>query len=189
MNAPNRLHVLLERIDNLLRQEMRRGGAEGGLLPVQLQALHYLAICNRYSDTPQGVAEYLALTKGTVSQTLKVLESRGLVRKSTDPEDRRVVHLELTAAGRQALEASVPPPLLAAATTRLTARERKELETGLASLLDHLQQANDRRSFGVCRSCRYHRVISPALARCELLGAELSPEDASRICREHRAAA
>ncbi|MFN2812475.1 MarR family winged helix-turn-helix transcriptional regulator, partial [Escherichia coli] len=75
----------------------------------QLSALHYLARCNRYSDTPLGVTEYLGLTKGTVSQSLKVLEGRGLISKLPDARDRRSVHLRLTDAGRALIEAVIPP--------------------------------------------------------------------------------
>ena len=74
------IHSVLERLCNLLRVEARGQGASAGLLPIQLEALHYLAQCNRYSDTPQAVTDFLGQTKGTVSQTLKVLENRGLVR-------------------------------------------------------------------------------------------------------------
>jgi len=189
VNEPTELHALLERIGNLLRQEVRRSGAAHGLQPVQLEALHYLSICNRFSDTPQGVAEYLGLTKGTVSQTLKVLEARGLVLKSPDPDDRRVVHLALTGSGNRALEASIPPALLDAALARLPPGRRRPLVTSLRELLAELQQANDGRPFGVCRGCRYHQVVSDTLSRCTLIGADLSGEDAGRICREHQAAA
>ena len=83
------VHTTLERLCNLLRVEARSHGADDGLLPIQLEALHYLGRCNRYSDTVQGVTEYLGQTKGTVSQSLKVLENRGLVRKRADTEDRQ----------------------------------------------------------------------------------------------------
>ena len=72
---------LLERLNNLLRMEMRAFGLSYGLLPVQIEALTYLTRCNRYSDTPQAVTEYLGLTKGTVSQSLKVLEQKGFFGK------------------------------------------------------------------------------------------------------------
>ena len=49
MNGPL-IHEYLERLSNLLRTEARRSGTAYGLQPVQLQALHYLAICNRYSE-------------------------------------------------------------------------------------------------------------------------------------------
>ena len=39
------VHQLLDRIGNLVRNETRAGLTEHGLQPVQLDALHYLAIC------------------------------------------------------------------------------------------------------------------------------------------------
>jgi DNA-binding MarR family transcriptional regulator len=189
MSDAGELRALLERIGNLLRQELRRSGAGYGLQPVQIEALHYLSLCNRFSDTPQGVAEYLGLTKGTVSQTLKLLVARGLIRKSPDAEDRRVVHLALTDSGSRALAASVPPALLEAAVGRMPPGQRQSVATVLRRLLAGLQQANEGRSFGVCRSCRYHRIVDARKSRCELIGADLSLEDGGRICREHRAAA
>lgn len=68
------LYDYLERLTSLMRAWSREQPLVAELQPVQLSALHYLARCNRYSDTPLGVTEYLGLTKGTVSQSLKVLE-------------------------------------------------------------------------------------------------------------------
>lgn len=94
------LYDYLERLTSLMRVWSREQPLVAELQPVQLSALHYLARCNRYSDTPLGVTEYLGLTKGTVSQSLKVLEGRGLISKLPDARDRRSVHLRLTDAGR-----------------------------------------------------------------------------------------
>ncbi|MCP4325394.1 MAG: MarR family transcriptional regulator, partial [Alteromonadales bacterium] len=63
----NELFNIIERLANLLRQEIRLAGKELGLQPVQQEALYYLSICNKYSDTTLAVTEYLGLTKGTVS--------------------------------------------------------------------------------------------------------------------------
>ena len=65
------LYDYLERLTSLMRAWSREQPLVAELQPVQLSALHYLARCNRYSDTPLGVTEYLGLTKGTVSQSLK----------------------------------------------------------------------------------------------------------------------
>ncbi len=72
---------ILERLASLLRSESRTMLLEHGLQPVQFEALQYIANCNRYSDTPMAVTEFLGQTKGTVSQTLKVLEKKGLIEK------------------------------------------------------------------------------------------------------------
>ena len=40
------------------------------------------------------MTEYLSLTKGTVSQTLMVLERKGLIQKKPDKKDGRIVHFK-----------------------------------------------------------------------------------------------
>jgi DNA-binding MarR family transcriptional regulator len=179
------LHDYLERICNLLRAQARAAGAEFGLQPVQMEALRYLAMCNRYSDTPQAVAQYLGLTKGTVSQTLKVLEARGLVEKVPEPDDRRVVHLVVTTAGRATLDQALPVPLLQRAAEALPQAQREGLVDELRRLLRTLQASNGLNTFGVCASCRFNERTA-AGHRCGLTGELLTLSDIERICREHQ---
>ena len=96
------LYDYLERIASLMRAWAREQPLMADLQPIQLSALNYLARCNRYSNTPLGVTDFLGLTKGTVSQSLKALEAKGLIEKRPDALDRRSVHLELTEEGRGA---------------------------------------------------------------------------------------
>jgi len=98
----DRLYRVIERLGYLLRTDIHRDrDGHGALQPAQRAALEYLARCNRLSNTPAAVTEFLQLTKGTVSQTLGVLARRGLVEKRRDGTDRRVVRLALTPAGRR----------------------------------------------------------------------------------------
>src|SRR5690606_16552640 len=71
-----------------------------GLNPAQWVALRFLGCANRYSRTPTGLAEFLATTKGTASQTIKSLEQKGFVRRAQHETDRRKCLLELTERGR-----------------------------------------------------------------------------------------
>lgn len=177
----------LERIANLLRTDTRRSGLSKGLQPVQLEALHYLESCNRYSNTPAAVAEFLGLTKGTVSQTLGVLENGGFVAKKPDQKDRRVVHLELTESGREVVEAAIPPGTLRKAVTLIPETAQGQVIDSLICVLRALQQANQSRSFGVCLSCRHHRIEDADNHRCALTGEKLLQADIHKICREHEA--
>lgn len=177
----------IERLANLLRNEARRSGVHYGLQPVQLEALNYLAACNRYSNTPLGVTDYLGLTKGTVSQTLKVLEAKGLIDKHIDAKDKRVVHLHLTNAGNKLLQDAVPAPVLSKAYQILPGAVQQQLGAGLAELLRSLQQTNGLKSFGVCTTCRYNRRLSDDTFFCELTNENLSRRDTELICREHAA--
>jgi DNA-binding MarR family transcriptional regulator len=181
------IHQYLERLSNLLRADARRCGAEYGLQPVQMDALHYLAICNRYSDTPLAVAEYLGLTKGTVSQTLNVLVAKGLIVKSGDQRDKRVVHLVVTAAGQQLLDRSVPSPSLRAGCENLSETDHARVLKNLQMLLLICQKANGSRVFGPCHSCRHNQVRTDGGQRCGLTQEPLSTEDTQRICREFAA--
>ena len=99
---------LVERLGNLMRTELRKSGADESLQPVHLQALIYIGNANRYSNTPQALADYLGLTKGTVSQTLLLLDRRGLIERFEDDIDRRVVRLRLSSAGERLLSESQP---------------------------------------------------------------------------------
>jgi DNA-binding MarR family transcriptional regulator len=184
MNAEE-IYEYLERIANLLRTDVRRTGLGSGLQPVQLEALHYLSRCNKYSNTPVTVAEFLGLTKGTVSQTLGVLEANRLIEKQPDAKDRRVVHLVLTELGRQVVEESIPPQVLRSAIEGLPEEEGKQVAAILDHILRRLQQANDLKTFGACKHCRHHLLQEDGSRRCGLTTEALSDLDAEKICREH----
>ncbi|WP_420831674.1 MarR family transcriptional regulator [Bathymodiolus japonicus methanotrophic gill symbiont] len=49
---------------------------------MHFQVLEYLSLCNKYSDTPAAIANYLGMTRGTVSQTLIIFEKRAYIKKS-----------------------------------------------------------------------------------------------------------
>jgi DNA-binding MarR family transcriptional regulator len=174
----------LERLCVLLRSNDREAGTGSGLQPVHWQTLRYLAACNRYSDTPAALVEFLGQTKGSVSQSIKVLEAKGLVEKRPDASDRRVVHLGLTDAATRLLQAVGPDQRLGSVTEQLPMATRTALGEGLKQLLHALQRANGRRSFGPCATCRFNQR-SDAGYRCGLTGDLLSAHDVTRICREH----
>jgi len=179
-----RIYDVLTQLGSLLRAEAR---LDTGLQPVHLQVLNYLSICNRYSDTPAAVADYVGLTKGTVSQTLRVLAERGFVEKQGDPDDGRLVHLRLTREGRAVVKDAVPPAVLVDAVMGLGRREQQETLDTLLALLRGVQQANEGLSFGVCDTCTHFRDEGGAKFRCGLTGEPLSVADSNLICREHLA--
>lgn len=175
----------LERIANLLRADTRKAGASKGLQPVQMEALHYLGNCNRYSNSPAAVADYLGLTKGTVSQTLGVLENAGFIEKRPDAKDKRVVHLNVTELGDALLAEAIPPKTLRTAMDLATEADQDLILNALGRILQTLQQANQRRIFGVCKTCRHHRLEANDSHRCGLTGEILQIEEGEKICREH----
>ncbi|QEQ97617.1 MarR family winged helix-turn-helix transcriptional regulator [Neptunomonas concharum] len=176
---------LLERLAGLLRSEGRSLLLEHGLQPVQFEALHYLSMCNRYSDTPMGVTEFLGQTKGSVSQSLKILEKKGLITKMPDSKDKRVTHMQVTDAGRAVIAALLPSPQLLAAQALCDTQDIECLNTQLRALLTAMQRANQFRTFGQCASCVHNLPMEEGDFLCRLTNERLSAQDVTLICREH----
>lgn len=179
----NQVDKYIERLSNLLRNEARQAGAHYGLQPVQIEALKYLNLCNRYSDTPLGVTEYLGLTKGTVSQSIMVLMKKGLVKKLADKNDKRVVHIKVTTEGKRLLKALQPSRLLTSIPD--DAVNMEAVAKQLQQLLHSIQLQNNLKTFGVCHSCRYNQKLDSGKFLCGLTEETLSKKDIQLICREH----
>lgn len=175
----------VERLGTLLRVGLRQAGAAQGLQPMHLQALLYLNEANRYSNTPQALAEYLGLTKGTVSQSLLLLARRRLIARHADEKDGRVVRLTLTDKGKEVLkELGVSNAWRDALQTASPARlssATKVLKEALATL----QARSGHKTFGVCVTCRHNLHIGPRSYVCGLTKEKLSSREVSKICREH----
>ena len=52
-------------------------------------------------DSPSKVASQLGMERATVSRSLDILESRALVKRTHNTNDRRVVEIDVTAQGRK----------------------------------------------------------------------------------------
>ncbi|MDX8387492.1 MAG: MarR family winged helix-turn-helix transcriptional regulator [Ghiorsea sp.] len=179
-----RLHELIDQLGFLLRAEQRKKGIDSGLQPIHYQLLGYLNQCNRYSNTPAAVTRYLELTKGTVSQSLLLLENKGLINKQADTKDRRVVHLCLTDKGKKALLSGTQSAAWQETCDNHNADLLAHLSENLESLLRGLQRANGSRTFGLCKTCRHLRVDKDEF-RCGLTGEVLLAEETKKICHEH----
>jgi MarR family transcriptional regulator, negative regulator of the multidrug operon emrRAB len=184
MNTPH-LFESIERIAALMRAEERRRCAEFGLQPVHLQLLDYLLICNQYSNTPAAVSKYLGMTRGTVSQSLLLLEKKGLIIKTSDSHDKRVVHLQISAAGKALLNQAKPLDLFQQASKLLEKENNAdECETFFVQALKALQKANRSNSFGLCKTCK-HFDKQELGAMCRLTKGSLTQADSEKICQEH----
>lgn len=181
----NSIYSYVERLGGLLRADARQAGLEPGLQPIQLEALRYLGMCNQFSDTPMAVTEYLGQTKGTVSQTLKVLEKKELLEKVADKKDKRVSHLRLTSKGQSLLDSLVPTQFFVNSCENLNNQQQQQIEDALNLLLSSLLKSNRLKSFGVCHSCLHNLKNENGGSFCNLVKLPLSPSDIQLICREH----
>ena len=175
------LHTAFERLTSLFRTSLREVATAHKLKLVQLETLVYLSMANRYSDTPVAVAEYFQITKGTVSQTIKVLEERDLINKIADRKDGRILHCRLTPRAKKIVKEANPAPLFRVLDESL----QSESAALLRRILHTLQFENDMKTFGQCRTCRLFQPEGKK-GHCGLTQESLSIVDSSKLCREHR---
>lgn len=179
--VPGEILAELERLSRLIRQAAH---AEG-LIPVQWEALRYLARANRLSNAPGALARYLGATKGTVSQTLLRLQKKGLLVKDARSGDGRSVALALTPEAH-ALLARDPLLALGKDIEELGGKTQRRMARGLGALLEQEAIRQKQPRFGSCADCRFCREGSAGSApRCMKDNAELTAEEAQRLCIEH----
>lgn len=176
---------LIQRLAVVAQAENRQLARTAGLQPVHIDVLRYLASCNRYSNTPAAIGQFLNSTKGTVSQSVKVLEREKLISKLSDANDGRVVRLRLLKKGLRVLKQVDEGSAIQAAVEDIGSNEQLALESSLALLLRRAQHLNDSRSFGVCNTCRFFTRLADGDFQCGITQEPLTVGDSNRICVEH----
>jgi DNA-binding MarR family transcriptional regulator len=156
-----------------------------GLNPAQWNALRFLARANKYSTSPGVLADYLGTTKGTVSQTLIALESKGLIARIRCDEDRRKVRLGLTGEGQAILQHD---PLLEIerASACVPVSDRDSLISAMTKMVNDLCTHQEGPRFGVCGAC-CHLDCSEEVdgtKRCGLTKDPLATGELAQICVE-----
>ncbi|MBB5457334.1 DNA-binding MarR family transcriptional regulator [Paraburkholderia sp. Cpub6] len=89
-----------------------------------------LSLKQGVASTPFELSKLLGIDTGLMTRMLDKLESKGLLKRSRDPQDRRVVNLTLTAEG-QKTSARIPevaPHVLNARLRKFTKAEFAELD-------------------------------------------------------------
>lgn len=114
-----------------LIRRLRKSDEASGLAAPKLSALSVLVFGGPHTVKELAAAEQVRAP--TMSRLLAELEGAGLVQKSKDPEDRRIVRVQATARGRNLLEAGKSRRLevLAAQIRSLDVHERRSISAAV----------------------------------------------------------
>jgi DNA-binding MarR family transcriptional regulator len=102
--------VSIRKILRSLNLESKKIQKEYGVTIPQLMCLDYLGNNPEFKSTQISIARYLNLNSSTMSGIIDRLESKGLVARLPNPEDKRTVFISLTSKGSKLLDKS--PKLL-----------------------------------------------------------------------------
>lgn len=178
---------IVELVDRLSRIAHSLQFAEG-LNPAQWEALRFVARANRNSCSPGTLAEFMGSTKGTVSQTLKALESKGLIKRSRKAEDRRAVEISVTSAGL-ALVGKDPLGQIHDALSPCSETEQLGVVMGLERLVGIVQKHQNIPEFGPCLGCTHYKpeacVETDEMGcRCGVSGELINAFELDRLCAD-----
>lgn len=118
--------------------------ADRRLAPLELSAAQFSVIACLAGEERKSASDLcrgISYDAGAMTRMLDRLEGKGLIRRNRSPEDRRLVHLELTEAGRTAY-ARMRELALAVANRFLrgfTKAEARQLESLLARMLENAE--------------------------------------------------
>ena len=159
-----------------------------GLNPAQWSALRYFERANRFSRTVSAFAEYHGTTRGTASQTIRVLVKKGYLRRLPAMHDQRSFRLDLTERAQREL-GSDPFTEFVSAAGALPPEQCSALARGLRAMLEQVLEKRARRPFGVCTTCEHLCAVDGGDGRCghrcRLQDETLAEQELGRICVDH----
>ena len=170
-------HILLERITSLHKNLTRKVASLEGLPYVHVEIMQYLSICNRYSNTAQAVSGYLGQTKGSISQSIKIMEDEGFIRRKACKRDGRVIRLYLTGKSKVVLERIQKSVFIE--------DDDMNFVSVLENVIRNWQKQVKGKGFGQCQTCRYHLILDEEKFKCGLTNELLSIQDVQLLCQEH----
>lgn len=178
---------IVEIVDRLSRIAHSLQFAEG-LNPAQWEALRFVARANRTSCSPGALAAFMGSTKGTVSQTLKALESKGLIERCRKVGDRRAVQITLTGQGEALLEKD-PLGEIHDALAPCSQAEQMQVVQGIERLLGIVQSHQNIPEFGQCLDCCHYKPeacteTNSVGCRCGVSGELFSSLELDKICAD-----
>lgn len=155
--------------------------AAGGLTQAQWMALRYFSRANRFSRTVTGYAEFHATTRGTASQTVKSLVSRGLLSRTRSTRDGRSSRFDLTPMARDKLADDPLEQVTRAAAALPPGRLAATVES-LRGILRRLAEDRGRPAAGACALCGHLGGDGDTGYECRLMRESLAQPELQEIC-------
>jgi DNA-binding MarR family transcriptional regulator len=167
--------------------EERQHALRAGLSTTQSSILGLLSL--EGAKTPSDMANHLGVSLPTVSDSVRALVDKGLVKRGPDKRHRRATLLTLTRAGRVAGRRSAClPEFLGTALGTLSDAQQERLFHSLVLLLRALQENGQIPSQRMCLTCTHFRPNVHTAARphhCALVDAPMRATHLRLACDEH----
>ncbi len=186
-NTPieNKIVVGLERISEVFKLLLRNESKENELSPIQTQILIFILFHSLEKCKVSYLAKEFSLTKATISDSVKVLLKKQLVKKTDDASDTRSFTLSLTPQGKSiAQKSSLYANPLEQSIDQLTAKQKEVMLDGLLKLINDLNKSGIITLQRMCFTCVNYQVKN-GTHYCKLLDAQLTDREIRLDCPDY----
>jgi len=181
----SRIVVALERISEAFRVLLWNESKENSLSPIQIQILIFIYFHSLEKCKVGYLADEFNMTKATISDSVKILLSKELVTKETDPIDTRSFSLSLTYEGKKiAKKASLFASSLEQPIEKLTQEQKTIMLNGLLKLIYDLNKSGIITIQRMCFTCSNYQ-LEKGVHYCKLLKCQLAENELRIDCAEH----
>lgn len=187
-NVDYKIVAALEKISEVFRVLLWTEAKEHKLSPIQMQLLIFIKYHNNDKQRRiASMAREFNLTKATISDSIKVLEQKGLIKRTDDEQDSRSFNFSLTDQGVKltGMIENFTLPLDGAIAT--LAPEKKE--QFLVSVLDLIYRLNQNGIIStqrMCYNCYYYNGDRQQTHFCNLMQKGLAIDELRIECPEHK---
>ena len=181
----SRIVVALERISEAFRVLLWNESKENSLSPIQIQILIFVYFHSQEKCKVGYLADEFNMTKATISDSVKVLLSKDLVAKETDPIDTRSYSLSLTTEGKKiAIKASFFASSIEQPLEKLNEEQKTVMLNELLKLIYDLNKSGIITIQRMCFTCSNYQV-DKGVHYCKLLKSQLAERELRVDCPEH----
>lgn len=181
-----RVVAALDRLAHARRAQRQSFATDNGLTLLQVDVLTMLSDGPPPQPLVGSLANEIGVSQPTVTDSVRALERKGLIRRDCDPADARRVLITLTPDGRHLVERSrAAEQAFVAAVDALPAVAQERAFEALLGVIANLVADGTISVARTCLTCRFHRHDG-AIHHCTLLRADLPVRDLRVNCREHQ---
>lgn len=183
-NLDNKIVAGLERLSQVFRILLWEKAKEHSLSPIQIQLLIFIQHHSADKTTVSYLAQEFNFTKPTISDAIKILEQKKLIKKFTDTTDTRSYTINLTATGRKIVsETENFANPLTAIISKANDPDKIVLWENISNLIVRLNKLEVISVQRTCFNCK-HYSIKNKNHFCNLLDLKLLTQDIRIDCKE-----
>jgi DNA-binding MarR family transcriptional regulator len=184
VNLSSKIVAGLERLSQVFRILLWERAKEHSLSPIQIQLLIFIQHHSADKTTVSYLAQEFNFTKPTISDAIKVLEQKNLIKKITDSNDTRSYTIQLTASGKKiVLETENFSNPITEIITKSNEADKLVLWENISNLISLLNRQEIISVQRTCFNCS-HYTTKNKTPFCSLLNQKLLTKDIRIDCEE-----